>query len=346
MKLSQHRARLERDWGIVSLAQDYLPPEFASSFTMACDAQPALVTTSNSGIPAYFTNWIDPEVIRVLQSPNEGANILGERKTGTWTTRTAIFPVTENVGEVAAYGDRSSSGKSNANATFPQRQSFHFQTNIEYGDREVEEAGEAKLNWVSEQKYSAAQTLDKFADYTYHYGVANLQNYGLLNDPALSAALTPITKTATSTTSWGTTGNYAAPNEIFVDFQILFNKLIAQTGGRVKSKDALTLALSPSREAALLSVNIYGLSATKLVKDAFPNLTIKSSPRYSTAGGEVLQLIADKFGGKDTGYCAFTEKLREHALIRHSSYIEQKVSGGTWGAIIRFPVAIAQMLGV
>ena len=58
------------------------------------------------------------------------------------------------------------------------------------------------------------------------------------------------------------------------------------------------------------------------------------------------KLVADKFGGKDTGYCAFTEKLREHALIRHSSYIEQKVSGGTWGAIIRYPVAIAQMLGI
>lgn len=346
MNFRTDKARLERDWGIVSFAQDYLPPELRSNYGMALDAQPTLVTTGSAGIPTYFTNYFDPDVVRVLQAPNEGANILGEKKTGTWTTRTAIFTVSENVGEVAAYGDRNPNGKSNANATFPQRQSFHFQTVIEYGDKEVEEAGEAKLNWVAEQQYSAAQTLDKFTDYTYHYGVANLQNYGLLNDPALAPALTPTTKTETATTSWGTTGSYASPNEIFTDFQIMFNAMATQTYGRVKTKDKMTLALSPSREAALLSVNSFGLSAIKMIKDAFPNLEVKSSPRYTTAGGQVVQLIADKFGGKDTGYCAFTEKMRDHAGVRDLSAFKQKKSAGSWGAIIRYPVAIVQMLGI
>jgi hypothetical protein len=29
----------------------------------------------------------------------------------------------------------------------------------------------------------------------------------------------------------------------------------------------------------------------------------------------------------------------------HGTYFKQKKSGGTWGAIIRRPIAIAQMLG-
>jgi len=347
MSLRNDRARLERDWGIVPMASDYLPDEFRRNYQMAMDAQPALVTTANAGIPAMFTSYVDPEVIRILQAPNEGANILGERKTGSWTDRTAFFPVVENTGEVAAYGDRNTNGRSNANASWPQRQSFHFQTVIEYGDMEVDMAGEAKLNWVAEQQQSAALTLDKFMDYCYHFGVNNLQNYGILNDPSLPAALTPVTKTEGGLgTSWGTTGAYASPNEIFNDFQILFNGLVTQTQGRVKSKDKMTFACSPSREAALLSVNIYGLSAMKMIKDAFPNLEVKSSPRYTVSGTEHVQLIAQKFDGKDTGYCSFTEKMRDHPVVRDLSSFRQKKTAGNWGAIIRYPVAFAQMTGV
>ena len=346
--MNRHKdfARLERDWGIVSFAHDYLPDDFRSNYSLAMDAQPALVSSANAGIPAMFTSYVDPEVIRILQAPNMGAEILGERKTGDWTTRTAFFPVVENTGEVAAYGDRNTNGRSGANANWPQRQSFHFQTVIEYGDMEVDMAGEAKLNWVAEQQQSAASTLDKFMDYTYHFGVTNLQNYGILNDPSLPAALTPTTKTETTTTSWGSTGAYASPNEIFTDFQILFNALVTQTAGRVKATDDLTFACSPSREAALLSTNVYGLSAVEMIKRAFPKLKVKSSPRYTVSGTEHVQLVADKFDGKQTGYCSFTVKMRDHAVVRFLSSFKQKKTAGTFGAIIRYPVAVAQMTGV
>lgn len=44
------------------------------------DAQPALVTAANSGIPAYFTNYVEPELIRVLVTPMKASQILGETK--------------------------------------------------------------------------------------------------------------------------------------------------------------------------------------------------------------------------------------------------------------------------
>lgn len=347
--MTRHRdfARLERDWGIVPMASDYLPEAFRSDYSLAMDAQPALITSANGAIPAMFTSYVDPETIRILQAPNAGAEILGEKKNGSWTTRTAFFPVVENTGEIAAYGDRNTNGRSGANAEWPQRQSWHFQTVVSWGDMEVDLAGEAKLNWISEQQNSAALTLDKFMDYSYHFGVANLQNYGILNDPYLRAALTPTTKSESGLgTSWGSTGAYAAPTEIFNDFQVIFNDLVTSTFGRVKATDEMTFACSPSREAALLSVNIYGLSAIKIIKDAFPKLKVKSSPRYTISGVEHVQLIADKFDGKETGYCAFTEKMRDHAVVRQLSSYDQKKTAGTWGAIIRYPIAISQMTGV
>ncbi|MGT3185653.1 DUF2184 domain-containing protein, partial [Yersinia enterocolitica] len=74
----------------------YLKPEFADNYQMAMDAQPSLVTSPNSGIPAYFTNYVDPELIRVLVTPMKAAEIIGEVKKGDWTTITSQFPIVES----------------------------------------------------------------------------------------------------------------------------------------------------------------------------------------------------------------------------------------------------------
>nr|DAH84746.1 MAG TPA: major capsid protein [Caudoviricetes sp.] len=341
-------ARLERDWGIVVLAQDYLPLEYKRNYQVALDAQPALaVGPGSSGVPALFTTYVDPEVIRVLQAPNKGADILGERKEGDWTTQTAMFLVVENTGEVSSYGDQNNNGMSDANATYPQRQSYLFQTIIEYGDLEQARMATAKLNWVSEKQISSASTLSKFQDYTYHNGVLGLQCYGLLNDPALSAPLTPATKAAGGVT-WITAGGVinASANEVYADIQALFNKLVGQTAGIVEATDDLTLAMAPSSAVALTSTNSFGVNVTDLLTKNFPKLKVKTSPRYATGAGNVVQLIADKFDGKDTGFCAFNEKSRDHAIVRELSAWKQKKTAGTWGAVIRYPAAISQMLGV
>ena len=132
MTFKADRARLETEWGIHMMAQDWLPGRFRHNFELAMDAQPTLITAPNAGIPSFLTQYVDPEVVRILQSPNEGANILGERKQGDWTTQTTFFSVIENTGEVSSYGDWNANGVSNVNAAWPQRQSYLFQTMAEY----------------------------------------------------------------------------------------------------------------------------------------------------------------------------------------------------------------------
>lgn len=116
------------------------------------------------------------------------AVIFGERKTGDWTTETSFFPTVEHTGEVSSYGDYNENGSSGANTNFPQRQSYRYQTIVEYGELELERAGLAKLNWVSEQNGAAALAMNKYQNLTYFFGVQGLQNYGLLNDADLTAA--------------------------------------------------------------------------------------------------------------------------------------------------------------
>lgn len=336
-------------------AVSYLPEEFKRDFGLAMDAQPALSTSANSGIPAFLTTMVDPAVFKVLFSPNKAATIFGEVRKGSWLDETAMFPTVEHTGEVSSYGDFAENGHTGINTNWPQRQSYLFQTVKEYGERELERAGLAKLNFVSEIDQAAATVLNKFSNLTYFFGVAGLQNYGLLNDPSLSAALTPSTKAATGV-KWINNGSpVATANEVYADIQALFVQLVTQTGGLIEADSPMVLAMSPASSVALNITNSFGISVLDIVKKNYPNMRVETAVQYGAkstsnpqgvVGGNLVQLIATSVEGQDTGYCAFNEKMRAHPIVRGMSSFKQKVTGGTWGAIIRQPMAIASMLGV
>jgi len=352
---AEDSAHLEARGVIVPGAVAYLPESFKQNFKLAMDAQPQGTLVANSGIPAFLTNWVDPQVFEILFSPNKAAEIFGEVKKGDWTTQTAFFPTNERNGEVSSYGDFNENGGSGSNLNWPQRQSYLFQTFVEYGELEMDRAGLAKINWVSEQNAAAALALNKFSNLSYFFGIAGLQNYGLLNDPNLTASLTPSTKAATGT-KWVNNGQVVATaNEIFNDIQSLWIQLVAQTAGLIDQNAKVTLAMSPTSAIALTATNSFNVNVSDLLKKNFPNITIKTAVQYGQtsasnpqgiAAGNLVQMFVDQVEGQDTGYCAFNEKMRAHKIIPASSSWRQKQTGGTWGAIIRQPFGIASMLGV
>jgi hypothetical protein len=324
-----------------AVAMDEMAPLLAS------DALPTAITAPNSGFPAWLTTTIDPEVVRVALAPLAGARIYGEQKRGTWTSEMLMFPMLEMTGEVSSYGDFNNNGRAGVNTQWEPRQSYHFQTIIEYGDREIELAGEAKLQLVAELQTSAANALNRYSDFTYHLGVAGLMNYGALNDPQLTAALTPATKAAGGT-RWVTAGGAlnATANEIFADIQALYFLAVTQGNGTIERDAPMTLALSPVIETALTSTNIYNVNVADLLQKNFPNLKIITDVRYATTGGQLAQLIVDTVDGIKTLFGAFTEKMREHNLVPDLSSKKQKTTSGTWGTIVRRPYAVGQMLGL
>lgn len=236
--------------------QGFIPPELAQDADLAMDALPALVTVSNSGIPAFLTNYVDPKLIEVLTTRNKAAIILGENKKGDWTTPTAFFPVVESAGEVSSYGDYSVNGEITANTNWPQRQSYHYQTITQWGERQLEQMGKGKIDWASQLNASSARIMDKFQNKTYFYGVAGLQNYGLLNDPALITPISPIAKAAGGNAWMTGTAITATANEIYNDIQDLFQQLVKQTGGLADMDSSMKLCMSPGRSVALTTTNM------------------------------------------------------------------------------------------
>lgn len=343
-EFQKHYAAASGKYGIVLPgAKEYLKPEYAENYALAMDAQPQMVTTGSSGVPAYFTNYVDPELIRVLVTPMKAAQIIGETKKGDWTTLTAQFPIVEATGETSSYGDYNQNGMTGANVNWVSRQSYHYQTHTRWGERELDMYGTARIGYAAELNVASALILNKFQNKSYFYGISGLQNFGLLNDPSLSAPITPSASGTGGAVTWGSKTGDLVYDDVA---SRLWNQLVLQTDGLIERTDPMKLAMSPTAEVNLTKTNMYGINVMDLIKKNFPNLTIETAVEYSTPAGEMVQLIADRLGEQDTAYAAFTEKMRAHAVVTEESSWKQKKSGGTWGAIIRQPLAIATMLGV
>lgn len=347
---------------VLPSVRSYTPQHFKRDFEgamdemgMAMDALPTLTTDPNAGVPAILTTMIDPTIIRVLFSPNKAAMIVGEQKKGTWVDDTILFPIVENTGEVSSYGDYSNNGSTNANTNWPARQNYIYQTIKQYGERELERAGLAKINWVGELDMSAATVMHKYENLTYFFGVAGLQNYGLLNDPGLSAALTPALK-GYGGVKWINNGVIVATaNEIYLDIESLFLQLVNQSGGLIEATDKIVLAMSPGSAVALTATNSFNVNVNDLLKKNFPNIEIITAVQYGAlsssnpqgvAAGNFIQMIAPTVEGQQTAFAAYSEKMRAHAIVKELSAFKQKVSGGSWGTVIRQPFAISAMVGV
>lgn len=320
-------------------AQEWLLPNVPlDDFELACDAQPSLATAPNQGIPAYLANILDPKVIRTLVSPMKAAQIAGETGKGNWTSETIQFLTVEDTGTVAAYGDRSNNGMSNANANFPQRQNFLFQAFLTYGEREVAKAALAKLDWVSQQQQANALTLAKYLNNVYFFGVSQLQNYGLINDPTLPPALTP-------TFSWLTSASTTAYT-IYQDVVRMFIQLQNQSNGVVEMDAPVVLAMSPKNMVALKEITQYNTnSVLELLKENFPNIRIETAVQYSTAAGELVQMFVEELDGQRTVEVSYSAKMMAHMLIADSSSWKQKRTSGGWGAIWYRPYLCVSMLG-
>ena len=301
----------------------------------AFDAQPALVTTANAGILSLFTTYVDPKVIEILVSPTKAAELYGERKMGDWTEDTAAFPVAERTGVTTSYGDYAEGGVSGANVNWPQRQSYHYQVFTRWGERELERNAKAKIDWANQVNEASILTMKKFQNQTYLFGVAGLQNYGGVNDPALPA---PII----ATSNWYS----ATPDVIYTDVVRMVQQAVIQSNGLIDAEQAFTMGISPQNAVNFNKTNQYNVNVFDQIKKNFPNIKIVTVPEFSTAGTggtELVQLIADSVEGQRTVDCAFTEKMRAHAMITLDSSWRQKKSSGTWGTVYYMPVMVVSL---
>lgn len=302
----------------------------------------AMVTAANSGVPVEFTSYIDPMVIPILTATRGAREIFGEAKKGDWTTSYARFQTSEITGEVEAYTDYGQGGASDVNPTFPVRTQYIYQTNIRYGDREVDVASRARLQLAADKQRAAATVIDIASNKFALYGVAGLEIYGLLNDPNLPAAAAPLPN-ADHKTLWAE----KSTKEIYEDVLYLFGKMADRGAGHIDANTELVLATSPATQVQLGKATDFNISARQMLETYFPRIRFVALPELATAtGGTSILLVAPTIEGLPTAQIGFSEKFRAMRLIPESSSFHQKFVGSSYGTIIYRPFAIGKMTGV
>ena len=312
---------------------------------LAQDAAPT--TAMGVGVPSSLVTFIDPEVVPILFAKQNATKIFDETKKGDRTDKHYQFKLEEYAGNVTPYSDFAENISSDVNYEYPERQNFLFQTVIKYGDLEEEVASRAGIQLASSKQKAAAFSLSTAHNRFYLYGVQGKRIYGMLNDPNLYAAITPISVSGNST--WATkiaADPDGAANIIFNDIAKLWNSLTARNGGNIDKNSPIVLALSNSVSSYLIIPNKFGLTAEDMLKKQFPNMTIVELPELSTPSGELLYMTVPEVQGVKTAFCAYSEKMRLGRVIPELSSYKQKSMGGTWGCVVARPSLIAMMSGV
>lgn len=294
----------------------------------------------NTTVPAYMNMYANPRVIEVLTAKRNYRAIAPEVKNGDWTTAFTQFRALEFTGETTPYQDYDANGQANVNTNFPTRKQYRFQTTLRVGDLEQDMNADAKIDLFAEKQKSAALLLEiAFNKYAF-YGVSGVGIYGLLNDPNLNADETPTTGAG------GNTWALKTADEIMADFAKMFSKLYERSNGWIDDSTATKLVIAPSCLAELNKVNTFGVSVKKMLADTYPNMTIVSAPEMATGNGNLAMILAEEIEGQPVVEFGYTEKYKAHSIIRESSSMHQKISAGTYGAIVYYPFAIVTMLGV
>ena len=294
----------------------------------------------NTAVPAYMSVYANPRVIEILTAKRNYKAIAPEVKNGDWSTAFTQFRALELTGTVTPYQDYDANGQANVNTNFPTRQQYRFQTTLRVGDLEQDVNAAARIDLFAEKQRSAATLLEiSFNKYAF-YGVENMNIYGLLNDPNLNADLTPTTGAA------GNTWELKTADEIMADFAKMYGKLYERSNGWIDGNTRTKLVIAPAALAELNRVNAFGASVKKMLADTYPNMEILSAPEMVTASGNLAMILADEVNGQPTVEFGYSEKYKAHSIIRDSSSMYQKISAGTYGAIVYMPFAIVTMLGV
>jgi hypothetical protein len=285
--------------------------------------------------------YADPRVIEELTAKRAYKNIAPEVKQGDFTTAFVQFRCVEYTGDVQPYGDYDGNGVSGVNTAFPTREQYRFQTTLKVGDLEQKLNAEAKIDLFAEKQKAAAINLDIAFNRFAMYGVQGKAVYGLLNDPSLNASLTPIS--VGGVTAWsGKTANQQVD-----DITKLMTSLYTQAGGLIDKNTPMKMLVSPNMLALMDKVNTYGLTTYNMIAKTYPNMTIESVPELyddSTQTSTVM-VMAEQYRGQNVVEFGYADKYYAHDIVKDLSFWKQKISAGTYGAVVYLPFAIATMEG-
>lgn len=306
--------------------------------------QDAAATLPNAGLPAEFLTHFDRRVIDVFFAKTVAEQIGKMYKGGSWEDAFYRTRIREAAGTTRPYSDLSTEQNVHSNNNYVVRQAYRMELVKQWGDLQVAENAKALIDYVSDINVAASHVLAQDLNNIFFYGVSGIQNYGILNDPNLPAYLNPAA--IENRIKWQ---DKSLP-EIVTDLTSILSGLYTNAEGWINPDTKLRLALPPSILPVLQGkISALGYSVFQWIKDNLGDGIIENvviAPQLATPTGNAVMIYASEINGQDVINNVFGEVYKSHGVVRQLSSFVEKVSASSYGAVIRYPFAVARMLGV
>lgn len=309
------------------------------------DALPTL-TPNNIGVPANILTQTMTQSVEIITQKRSAEEIVGAKtKLMDFAQEKGQFPIKERTATTTPYNDFGDAEYSGLNVNWEDVNNYRFSTSLVYGDLQVEQYAEAKINYVNEITTGASEAIAiefNRIGFNGYIKDGNFIVHGMLNTPQLKPYET-IAKT------W----DQASFEEIKADITNILAILTKQSGGRVNaSKDKIRISIPDNKLVYLRTTSTnLGVSLMSLLNQSFPNVEWVGAPELReayTGNKDVMIVIAENMAGgvKETGCLGFSELLRMSRLEQKTTAVVQKMSAGSNGATFFKPMFVVRAQGL
>lgn len=309
------------------------------------DSLPTL-TPNNVGIPSNILTQTMTQAVEIITQKRTAEEVIGNKtKLMDFAKEKGQFPLKERTASVDVYSDFGDAPYAGLNLDWGDVRNYRFSSSIVYGDLQVEQHAEAKINYVNEVTTGATEAIAIEFNRTGFNGFikdGNFVVYGVLNTPQLKAYET-IAKT------WDT----ASFDEIKADISKLMSLLTVQSGGNVNTaKDKIRISLPSDKLIYLrLTTTSLGITLMDQLMKVFPNVEWVGAPELKgayTGNKDVMIIVAENSigGTPDTSCLGFSELLRVSRLEQKTTAVVQKMSAGSNGANFFKPTFCVRAQGI
>lgn len=311
-----------------------------------------LVTGGNINAPLGALVYVRPKAIEVLTAPQVADKIAKAEQNGKWGDKVVSIKLKEYAGSVAPDdGLKSDTYNASTNYATMARGVFNYTTAWRSTELEEITVGAMQEDHRANQLEASMRTLAIHRNKFFFDGVSTNVDApveGLLNASNLGA-YTTVQAGVGGDTEW----NSKTPDEIVNDIVDALSALNAKSAGLSDEgleggKGKVVIAVASDSIRALDRTNNFGLTARKLLKEMYGDkVEFVSVPQMNKAdsSSDVMYAI---YTEKEipTLINSYVEMARVYPLNVEDSQVSQKLSAGTSGCIVQFPMFVVRFNGI
>ena len=310
---------------------------------------------TSQGTPSFLTTVWTNKFYEVITRATVFEEVSHSFQQGTFGITNIKIPTVSFDGNYSLYSDFAAQGNSNINVNWIDRQVVNFEQTLVYGDLAVAQMSMGKIDYISKLRESLMRQIKLHQDALGFFGYsANMNIYGLLNDPSLAPTITAGQKAGAPSGNASTLWQFATFFEIIADIISLRQAITSRAGGK-DDDDALCYLLLPTSVWQYLSTPspLGNITVRDWIQKEYSNMRLIKAPLLDGTGTPIgsstpnqLVLIMDNFDGQECLLNSFVSLYNSHGVVRSASSYQEKVSYSLGGAIVSNGIGIQIMTGV